>query len=248
MQTPHKITPDCLKDTVVEIRYTSSIPRELTLGVAFGLLTPIGFVYNPVPPSNLSGVNISLGPNQQVAVGVGGNGGGFFTKGKIRIQLLDNQIKFNCIADNYVGWNSYIQAIMEVIEQLSTKQVIKNFNRIGIRYISEFKDIEIFKNLKGSIDVEKTGLNLGNAILRLTDESENMKTFITLTNKGKKRLPQTQQIIDASLVDINVYENFDLISDVNMLKAKLNTLHSKQKDTFFSLISDNFIQTLNPKY
>ncbi|MDR1883360.1 MAG: TIGR04255 family protein [Prevotella sp.] len=232
----------------MEIRYVSSIPRELMLGVALSSLAPIGFVYTPVPASNSSGFNISLGQNQQIAVGIGGNGGGFFTKDKIRIQLVDNLIVFNCVADNYVGWDLYFNEIVAVIEQLSTKQAIKFFNRIGIRYISEFKDVEIFKNLKGSIDVEKTGLNLRNAILRLTDESGNMKTFVTLTNKGKRILPQTQQIIDASLVDINVYENFDLISDINLLKVKLNTLHSKQKDTFFSLISDNFIQTLNPEY
>lgn len=248
MRTPHKITPDYLKDTIVEIRLAFNVSRELIPGLVLEALSPIGFGYTPVSTSNPSGVNISLGPNQQVAVGIGGNGHGFFIKENVRVQFFDSQIFFNCLADKYIGWNAYSQEIIMVIEQLMKKQFVKFFNRVSIRYISEFKDIEILKNIKGEINIQSVGVKLDNAILRLTDEVGNMKTFITLTNKAKRISPQESQIIEASLVDINVFENFEPSTDTDFLKEKLNQTHSKQKDTFFGLISDHFLKTLNPEY
>lgn len=248
MIAPRKITPDYLKDTIVEVRYSSTIPSELMLGIVLNILSPAGFVYTPVPNINSSGVNVSLGTNQQISVGIVGNGTGFFIKDKIRIQLIENTIIFNCIEDNYIGWSLYVHEIISVIEQLSKTEIMKLFNRTSIRYISEFRNIEIFKNIKGVINVDESGLKLENAILRLTDETNNTKTFVTVTNKGKRVLPQTREIINASLVDIHVFENFNPTSDINILKEKLEQLHQKQKETFFNLISDEFLQILNPEY
>jgi uncharacterized protein (TIGR04255 family) len=231
MTVPRKITPDYLKDTIVEIRYSSAVSSELMLGTVSNLLSPDGFTYTPDP-------------------NIAGNGNGFFVKDKIRIQipLPENIIIFNCIEDNYIGWDLYVLEIISVIEKLSEAEIIKSFNRTSIRYISEFRNIEIFKNIKGAINVDESGLKLENAILRLTDETDNTKTFVTVTNKGKRVLPQTREIINSSLVDINVFESFNPISDVNILKEKLEQLHRKQKETFFCLISDEFFQTLNPEY
>ena len=245
MLLPKKLNPDNLKDTLVEIRYAQGIPQELMLGFASSILVPLGYQYLSVSNQN---INIALNNNQQIAFDLGNNGGGFFIKDDIRIQFVTHQIIFNCLADRYVGWEKYFQTISDMISALFDKEAIKDFNRVSIRYISEFKNIDIYQGIKGTIDISDAGLKLDNSILRLVDESDNLKTYVTLTNKAKRISPQEQKIIEASLIDINIYENFNPVSDLEILKNKLNQIHTKQKEVFFSLINDDFLSKLNPEY
>jgi uncharacterized protein (TIGR04255 family) len=71
-----------------------------------------------------------------------------------------------------------------------------------------------------------------------------------LTNKAKRisLSQQGQEIIEASLVDVSVYENFNPTLDLNILNNKLNQIHTKQKEIFFGLINSEFLNTLNPEY
>jgi len=247
MSLPKKLNPDNLKDTLIEIKYLQGIPQELMLGIVSSIVGDLGYQYAAIPNQS---INIELNNNQQIAFGFGNNSGGFFIKENVRIQFVPDQIIFNCTADKYIGWKNYFQIISDITRNLFEKNVIKNFNRIGIRYISEFKNIDIFQGIKGTLDISKTGLKLDNSILRLVDESDNLKTYVTLTNKAKRisLSPQGQKIIEASLVDVNVYENFNPISDLNILEEKLNKIHTKQKEVFFGLINSEFLETLNPEY
>ena len=247
MSLPKKINPDNLKDTLVEIRYSRGITQELMPGFALSVLAPMGFAYTPALNQNF---NIPLNNNQQIALGWDTYNSGFFVKENVRIQFIPNQIAFNCISDKYIGWSPYFEIITKVIGNLLENNIIQDFNRISIRYISEFKNIDIYQAINGTIDVSNTNLKLDNSILRLVDESNNLKIFVTLTNKAPRISvsPQGQQIIEASLVDINIYENFNPISDFEILKAKLNEVHSKQDEVFFGLIKDDFLKTLKPEY
>lgn len=245
MLLPKKLNPDNLKDTLVEIRYAQGISQELMLGFTSSILMPLGYQYLPVPCQN---INIALNNSPQIAFGLGNNNGGFFIKDDIRIQFVANQIVFNCLADRYAGWEKYFQTISDIINVLFNKGVIRDFNRISIRYISEFKNIDIYQGIKGTIDISNAGLKLDNSILRLADESGNLKTYVTLTNKARRISPQEQKIIEASLIDINIYENFNPVSDLDILRNKLKQIHAKQKEIFFGLISDDFLNKLNPEY
>ena len=247
MLLPKKLNPNNLKDTLIEIRYLQGIQQELMLGFVANVLVPLGYQYIAAPNQN---INIAFNNNQQIAFGMGNSNGGFFINDDIRIQFVANQIIFNCMADKYVGWEKYFQIISDVIRNLFDKNAIKNFNRVGIRYISEFIDIDIYQKIKGTIDISNTGLKLDNSILRLADESDNLKTYVVLTNKAKRisQTPQGQKIIEASLVDVNVYESFNPVSDLDVLNNKLNQIHAKEKEVFFGLINDEFLKTLNPEY
>jgi len=247
MLLPKKLNPDNLKDTLIEIRYLQGIQQELMLGFVSSILDPLGYQFISAPSQN---INIAFNNNQQIAFGMGNNNGGFFIKDNVRIQFVANQIIFNCMADKYVGWEKYFQIISDVIRNLFDKNAIKDFNRVGIRYISEFIDIDIYQKIKGTIDISNTGLKLDNSILRLADESDNLKTYVVLTNKAKRisQTPQRQKIIEASLVDVNVYESFNPVSDLDVLNNKLNQIHAKEKEVFFGLINDEFLKTLNPEY
>jgi uncharacterized protein (TIGR04255 family) len=247
MSLPKKINPDNLKDTLVEVSYIRGVPQELMLGFVSSILEPLGYRYLPVPNPS---INIALNNNQQIAFGVGNNNGGIFVGDNVRVQFTANQIVFNCLEDKYVGWEKYSQVILTIVRNLSEKNVAKDFNRVSIRYISEFESLDIYQAIKGIVDISSAGLKLDNSILKVVDESDNLKTHVTLTNKARRisKSQQGQKIIEASLIDINVYENFNPLSDLTVLMDKINQIHNRQKEIFFGLISDDFLNKLNPEY
>lgn len=244
MPLPQKLNPDNLKDTLVEIRYAQSVPQELLLGFVSSILEPLGYQYLPAPNQ---GINIALSSYQPIAVGLNG---GFFIKDNVRVHFVANLIVFNCLEDKYVGWRKYFQVISDTVRSLLDKKAVRDFSRVSIRYVSEFKNIDIYQGVNGTIDFSKAGLTLDNSILRLSDESGSLKTYVTLTNKAKRisQSSQEQQIVEASLFDVNVYENFNPVSDLSILWEKLTQIHARQKEVFFGLISPEFLKTLNPEY
>lgn len=247
MAIPKKITPDHLKDTIVEIRFDPGVPLDLMSGIALTLLNPLGYNYAPIQNSNIA---LEVGQGQQISIGLGDqNRSGFFIKDAIRIQFIGNVIAFNCFEGKYLGWDSYSKTIKDILKLFASRGFIKSFNRVAIRYISEFKDVDILSNVKGCFDLEETpaGLSLQNTIVRLAKEDSSIKAFVTLTNRTKKRLPDGN-IIEISLFDVNVFENLTPNSDFNSLVTSLGNVHLKQKEAFFETITEDFKNSLNPEY
>lgn len=247
MAIPTKITPDNLKDTIVEIRFDSGFPLDLMPGIALTLLSPLGFTYAPIQNPNIA---LGMGQGQQISIGLGDqNRSGFFVKESIRIQFIGNVIAFNCFEGKYLGWDKYSKTIKEVINLFISKGFIKSFDRVVIRYISEFRNIDILSNIRGCFGLDETqaGLSLQNSIVRLAKEDSNIKIFLTFTNRTKKGLPDGSTI-EVSLFDVNVFENLAPNSDFNSMVKSLENVHLKQKETFFETITDDFKNSLNPEY
>lgn len=234
MKIPKKITPDHLKDTVVEVRFDTSVSLDLLAGMASSILKKAGFSYTPLNPNSSSE---SLNLNKATYLS------GFFDRDLVKIQFVDNEIAFNCFADKYPGWKNYSKTIKEILTLLVNEKAIDTFNRIAFRYISEFENVDIFDNVRGNIDLKDTGINLKNSILRLTKDIDNVKIFITTANpiNAKTGMPN-------SIVDINVFENLPKDAGIKILEEELDKIHLLQKETFFNFVSESFIQTLNPEY
>ncbi len=244
MAIPKKITPDHLKETIVEVRFDSGAPLELMSGIALTLLSPLGYSYIPAPNSNIA-VGLGVGQNQQFSIEQ--QRAGVFNKNFVRVYFSNNIISFNTIQDHYIGWDSYFNAIKEVINIFVTNNFIKSFNRVSIRYISEFDSIDAFKEIDGTISLSKeTGFTLDNSIIRLTKEIDTSKVFLTITNKTKKTIDNKS--IETSLFDVNIFDSLPPNSNVDILFDSLHKSHKYQKEAFFSIISDDFIKTLNPEY
>ncbi len=225
MAIPKKITPDHLKETIVEVRFASGAPLDLFAGVALSLLKPLGYAYNPVPNSNT----------------------GFFIKDCIRVQFAGNVINFNCFEDQYVGWDSYFLSIKEVVETFVSNNFIKSFDRVSIRYISEFENTELFSNIKGCFNIDAdTGFTLQDSIVRLTKDSGKAKVFMTLTNKTK--VQKNNRFIDVSLFDINAFVTLPQGSGMKELEEGLQEAHKEQKEAFFNTITEEFKESLNAEY
>lgn len=238
LKMPKKITPDSIKQAVVEIRYTSDLPFEVI----------IGFMYKGLDDSYIyktASVEHTI----------------LFYNNIINIKVAPGSIVFIC-PDKYIGWQLFEQEIEKALTQFLSSGFIKNVTRVGVRYISEYQDknLEACTNLNIKVGLTtdfqnnvftfmtqyysegfRVGINLGNNMPTLPEELDiDLKDLTT----NKITIP-TRPV---SLIDIDVIrENMELLA-LNDIILVINKTHEKQKEVFFSLLNSDFLNTLNPEY
>lgn len=160
-----------------------------------------------------------------------------------RIQVLPNKVAFNNIKV-YQRWTNYSPFILRIMQQLLTLQDLQ-INSTMIRYISMYPNVSIFDNLNGtkmklnafpSIDgteirftmaITDNVHHLGIATIRLTDN------LISQKNDTK-----------VSVVDIQIVAN----NDNNGFAEILEFIHTQEKNLYFSILNENFINSLGAHY
>lgn len=244
MNLPKKIHPDNLVETIVEIRMRPLCAPELWAGMVSSNPLFIGYNFLPIPQ-----VNVCFSPEGRPDAKfpkLFSDCAGVFVKDNIRFIMLRNCLTFNCNLGKYVGWDIYSAEIEQVMKAVQESGITKVFNRTGLRYISEYKDIPILDNIKGVIDVGEAGLGLNRQELKLSKIEENVKVFVSLTNLNKRKTPKGDY--KSSLFDVNVYENFAESESISVVINSLNKVHQIEKETFFGLLKDDFVKSLNPEY
>ena len=244
MIVPNKIHPDNLVETIVEIRMHPLCAPELWAGMVSSHLLPLGYCFLPIPQVNVSllpeGSPVSKFQKSFPACA------GVFVKDNIRFMMQRDCLTFNCNLGKYVGWEKYSLEIERVMKAVQKSSITKCFNRTELRYISEYKDIPILDNIKGTIEVGEAELGLSRQELKLSKTEGNVKVFVSLTNLKKRRSPKGEY--RSSLFDVNVYESFAESESISIVMNSLNKAHLIEKETFFGLLKDDFVKSLNPEY
>lgn len=250
MRLPKKITPDRIRESIVQVFCVSEIPFEPMVGYLYGILGEMGFQYTNRPLRQQKGVS---GTNQQEI-----NLGEliivpqhFFFDEKVKIQWHQNgSLIFNCI-NEYIGWTEYFLFIKKVINRLTEQKIILGFGRIGIRYISEFPNIDIFDKL--NLSFKMSGLN--NAISNGNFRIEWQDSYHQIIANIGSKLP-ISSIIETSegkaeyvsLIDLDIIvQKLEIVKNESLFEL-LDDIHTKQKEIFFGLLQDDFLATLNPEY
>lgn len=246
MDLPKKIKPDNLVETIVEIRMNPMCPPELWAGMISAHIQRLGYKYIPAPQ-----LSVRLDKNGKMAVSVESGKEnttqGIFIKDNLRFVMQSNSLSFNCDMGHYVGWDIYQKEIQNVIVAIQECGIAKVFNRVQIRYISEYQNIDIMNYIKGSINIDSEMGTFKNQEMKLNRTDGNMKVYVSLVNMTKRRSANGEERM-SSLFDVNIYENFNASDSVEYIINLLNKIHQVEKETFFGLLKSDFIKSLNPEY
>lgn len=234
MSIPKKITPNNLIDTIVEIRFLPDVAIELFPGVLDQIFENYEYISNIQ-----SQKTVKLNPQNKLTFGL--SPVGFFSNDEVKIQINEGAIIFNNI-NEYIGWEKYYQHIEEAIRGIEKINIIKKFTRIGLRYISKFEEINIFQNIKGTIDLNVNNKDMSNSTTRTEFFEDEKRIILNLSN-----LIQKQDAPNYSLFDIDVISELTEDNSESIFKI-IEQCHQKQKEVFFNLITDEFLKTLNPEY
>ena len=246
MKLPKRINPDNLVETIVEIRMSPLCPPELWAGMVSLRLQDSGYKYIPAPQ-----LNVKFDKTGKMAVSVerGKDNAtyGIFIKDNIRFVMQENSLSFNCNIGHYVGWGVYLQEIKDIISTVQMCNITNSFNRVQIRYISEYPNIDIIDHINGTINIGTSIGAFNSQEIKLNRKDKNMKVYVSLINKMKRKNIKGEERI-FSLFDVNVYENFQDSSSIEFVIEILDKIHRVEKETFFGLLKESFIQSLNPEY
>lgn len=144
--------------------------------------------------------------------------------------------------DHYTSWQDFQSIFQNFVEKIQRAESIEAFERLGLRY-KNFFDKEL--NMKD-------GQDLG---LRITlpegfyFEKANFQTQLIFDDANANlTISNTSQIITekesrvGSIVDI---DSFCTSNIADNLMSRIGKLHDVEKETFFNLLSDDFIQQLH---
>lgn len=222
MKLPRKINPDNLIESIVEIRMNPITAQELWAGKLFQSIGMLGWSYVPTPKTNSSTPFYGL-----------------FIKDDLRFTIQENGIVFNCSLKKYIGWERYRTEIKNVIEKIKMLSLIDYIDRIQIRYISEFKNVDLKDCVSNDIISCKDKFRC--QIVKLEKSEGDTKVFIQLTNSRRNGT-------SSSFFDVNVFESFERTDSIEKAMKALDDAHVKEKETFFELLDKSFLQNLNPEY
>ena len=149
MKIPRKITPDNIKDSVVQIVFNPACPPELVIGRFENHLQNLLEFKGGTPPAKQvfrlpDGNELNFG---QFQAGVF-QGGFFLDKNEsVKVTVSANTLVFNTFK-SYPGWEVILSVIKETVRTMFEKGITESIQRIGVRYISQFDDVAIFEKLK----------------------------------------------------------------------------------------------------
>jgi uncharacterized protein (TIGR04255 family) len=243
MKIPTKISPDNLKDTIVQIIFNPACPPELVLG-KFENSFIDQFEFKGGKPSKRE---IKIGEGNKINIDEF-QGGYFLDKsGNIKISVGPNNLIFNK-TDIYIGWIKYLNVISDTLFGSFENGIIDEITRIGVRYISQFDNIDIFSNLNMTLNIEIPNKNLDMTQFRSEFNYENSKVILTLLNRFVTKSIETDKNKIFSIIDIDVIRLFDSLKSSFEAISIIEENHKIQKETFFKLLKSDFLKSLNPIY
>lgn len=236
MQLPKKIEPDHLIETLVELRMDPACDLRQRKDDIRGLMQTLGYKAYPAP----SIVVKRGGSSEELAVGA------IFTHNCVRVILQSDRLSFNCALQHYLGWDAYRSRIREVAKLLLDNGITKQFNRAQMRYISEFEQLDILGRINLSLSCK--GPTYAMQDLNLRRDDQGCTIFVSLSGLRKRRTANRQEKT-SSLFDVCVLKALTPpTSSVDDLCQALDEAHTCEKETFFSLLTPDFLTSLNPQY
>ena len=246
MNLPKKIAADNIRQSVVEVRYTSNTHFEILLGKVYDSLDSTYFYINTSGTIEKNNRSIFIGnpallPNTQF----------IFFNDVIKIIVQPNVFIFDCL-DGYISWQVYELEIKKTLSKIIKCGVVESYNRVGLRYVNQYRNKDLSECIKYNFPTTILGQKPTTYSYKFEFDYANHKAIINLHNQiltvDFAKNPPIQNI--DSIIDIDIIsDNFRVIfDDIDSLFEQINQAHQIEKEVFFELLNDYFLQSLNPQY
>ena len=235
MDRPKRIEKCPIVDAVVEIRFESSINPNAIFGIVFNEFK------NHYP-------NVEALPILQLPEPLRTKDPGLQFKAHYKISGDDNSIQIgpNTLVIGakmpYQGWETFSKEIFDILHRTFNLNIIKLVTRLGIRYINFF-ELDIFKYINLDLRINDRKIDLTNTLVRTEIENAGFKSILQIANNAK----MTDK--SGSLIDVDTFKTYEPAHKFNSNYVdEINQGHLEEKESFFSLLNPEFLNTLNPIY
>lgn len=238
---PSRLEKCPLVDALIEIRFESSIIGSAIFGIIYNLIR-----------DDYKGEVTSL-PILQVPEQIRKNDPNLKFKPLYRIEAERYIIQIGddvlCISSKipYVGWSEFSLRTIELIKKIAKGNIINKVLRIGHRYINFFEG-DIMDKLTISKPIID-GYQANNVLVRIElRDCDDFIDTIQITNSATYKSPSQMVPLSGSLIDIDTFKEYDDNSFLENIESEIGKVHVCEKNMFFSLLTEEFLETLNPIY
>jgi uncharacterized protein (TIGR04255 family) len=234
MSLPKKILPCPIIDALIEIRFSTGIHPSAVFGVIYNTLAknypkidklPILQVPEPIREADSS---FKYKPY-------------FKASNDTFIVQIGPDVFTISSFPQYAGWDKFSIEIFSLIKTIKNLNIVTAVHRLGIRYINFFP-VNIFENINLEILCNDTKISGAKTHLRTEFLKDDFKSTLQLTNDF------IHNSVPGSIIDIDTFKDKNLDSFFNLYEDLIHQGHLKEKELFFSLLSADFLASLQPEY
>ncbi len=239
MKLPKKITPCPIVEALVELRFIPKLPDEAVYGLLYNELKGYYSKFEKLPILQIPEEIRKNDPS--------------FTFKPLYKMISDNYslsighrvVTLGC-NKSYIGWEDFLKRLETTVEKIKSIGLTDKILRVGIRYINFF-DLNIFDKI--NLNISKKGNQFNPEQLNIRAEIKSGKYRNTLQISDRVEVVKENKIQKGSIIDIDTFIEHN---DENDLYADLITMikegHQKEKELFFGLLEEDYLNSLDPKY
>jgi len=240
MEIPKKIDNCPIVDSVVELRFKSSIFPNAVFGLIFNSLQNDFPTVEKLPILQLPEQLRDSDPN-------------FKFKAQYRLVSQDGysvQIGPDVIVMGaptpYPGWDNFFIKIKLVIDKALEAGVVERVLRLGVRFINFFEE-DIFEQINLDISINGKPHKTRKTQLRTEVESGGFLNTLNVANNATQKIDNNQKR-NGSIIDIDTFKGYNDVNFKNIYQAEITKAHKIEKEIFFKLLKTEYLESLNPKY
>ena len=238
---PTRLDKCPLVDALIEIRFESSIVGSAIFGI----------IYNHIS-DDFKG-NVTNLPILQIPEQIRKADPNLCFKPLYRIDSDEYILQIGddvlCISSKipYVGWKNFSSRAIELIKKIVEAKIINKVIRIGHRYVNFFEDDIMDKLTISKPDIKNYDTN--SILIRIdSKDKDNFIDTVQITNSATYKEPQGGEILSGSLIDIDSFKVYEDNYFLENIKNEIESVHKCEKTMFFSLLKEEFLESLKPSY
>lgn len=241
MELPKRIDPNPIYEAVVEIRFDTEFPSDAVFGIAYSILRDSYPEVEKQPILQLPEIFRNQDPN--------------FTfqshyklrKEKFVVQIGPRMFSVS-MTPNYTNWTEYRTEILSVFNRLAEHGIVSNVSRFGLRYIDYFNH-EILNRLDVKLKIMGRSFDSDEVYVRTIFKMGDFNVLLQIVNASEAlKKSGVSEVERRSAIDTDVSIEQTGIPFFDKMETILEDAHACQKEIFFSLLSKDFLESMNPEY
>jgi|WetSurMetagenome_2_1015567.scaffolds.fasta_scaffold234518_1 uncharacterized protein (TIGR04255 family) len=241
MRLPKRLKKNPIIDAIAEVRFSSTIPNDAVIGLVYSRLQdsfgkPENLPILQIPAAlRESDPKLKYQPCYR------------FTKPGNVLLIGPRTVALSTYP--YSDWSTASPLLGEVISRLHGVRLFETIERIGLRYINLFENLNILDHSTLVLKVRNASIANQSVTLRTETSSHGFKVVTQILNSATAHVASIPK--KGSVLDLDIAKE-DLNITAESLPGSLMSLFVSANQvadlTFFSLLADEFITTFGPEY
>lgn len=237
MKWPSSIAPCPIREAVAEVRFESNVPADAVFGIVYQTLKKDYPKVEELPiaalPSQMRNADKDLWfqPHYRLI-------------SSTSTVLVGPKTIAVGMHGEYPGWVSLSATMKNVLREFNTAAIVKQPVRFGLRYISFFP-FDIYPKLQLKISVNEESWDGEETFFKTVLARGGCKSLLQV-GKGLALVGKPGET--GSVIDIDTFTTETGGEFLSVLDKFLESAHQSQKELFFTLLKQEFLQSLNPVY